>query len=69
MQTLPQNIAAKIVSNTAPVAARMVKTATPKGQWKPLLVLEFAEAAPVGVTGRSSDGLRKWAAKYGLNVQ
>lgn len=69
MQTLPQNMATLIVRNTAPVAARLIKTATAKGTWKPVLVLEFDGAAPIGVSGRSGDGLRKWATKHGLNVQ
>jgi hypothetical protein len=68
MQTLPQNMAALIVRHTAPSVARLTMVATAKGKWQPLLVLEFDGGYPIAVSGRSGDGLRKWASRHGINV-
>ena len=68
-QVLPQRMAAKIVRNTAPSRARIVRSPTAKGRWQPSLVMDFHEGVSIAVLGKTGEALRKWSARHGVHVE
>jgi hypothetical protein len=65
---LPQKMAALIIRNTAPAAARLIGVPNAKGRVDAYLMVDFDGGTPIAVKGRSGASLRAWLAKVAPTV-